>query len=158
MPATYDPIATTTLSTASTSVSFASIPATYTDLVLVCNLIPGSANDNLKLVFNSNTASIYSLQQTTSGGANEGIDTSGSGAGAIYNTDITTNHYHIFNYANTNTTKNFLYQFFNVNYNITSGIGLFNNSSAISTIDISISGGSNFQSKSMFTLYGIKAA
>ena len=35
MPATYEPIATTTLGSAATNITFSSIPATYTDLRLV---------------------------------------------------------------------------------------------------------------------------
>jgi len=37
MPSTYTPIATNTLASVSTGVTFSSIPSTYTDLVLVIN-------------------------------------------------------------------------------------------------------------------------
>jgi hypothetical protein len=49
MPATYEPIATTTLGTAAAFITFSSIPATYTDLrlVIVCLL----AHQLLKTIF-----------------------------------------------------------------------------------------------------------
>lgn len=60
MPATYEPIATTTLSTTSATINFTSIPATYTDLrvVLVCTSTSGSA---IRYRFNSDTAGNYSF-------------------------------------------------------------------------------------------------
>jgi hypothetical protein len=35
MPATYEPIATTTLGTAAATITFSSIPATYSDLMQI---------------------------------------------------------------------------------------------------------------------------
>jgi len=38
MPKTYEPIATTTLGSNQTTITFSSIPSTYTDLVIVSNM------------------------------------------------------------------------------------------------------------------------
>jgi hypothetical protein len=57
MPATYEPIATTTLGTATSSFTFSSIPATYTDLRLVIGWVSGT---NPRIRFNSDTATNYS--------------------------------------------------------------------------------------------------
>jgi hypothetical protein len=59
MPATYEPIATTTLGTASTSITFSSIPATYSDLRLV---FVGStvSSDGINVRLNSDSSSSYS--------------------------------------------------------------------------------------------------
>lgn len=59
MPATYDPIATTTLGSAASSITFSSIPSTYTDLVLVAT----GRFSNLsvwRMRFNGDTANNYS--------------------------------------------------------------------------------------------------
>jgi hypothetical protein len=59
MPATYEPIATTTLGSAASSITFSSIPATYTDLRLVL-FVKVSAADDLRLRFNTSTTTVYS--------------------------------------------------------------------------------------------------
>jgi hypothetical protein len=58
MATTYEPIATTTLGTAAASITFSSIPATYTDLrlVVMCKLL---AHQLLMFRFNSDTGSNY---------------------------------------------------------------------------------------------------
>ena len=63
MAITYEPLVTTTLSSVAASVTFSSIPQTYTDLVLIC-----SYRDTRTAVysypgvrFNSNTGSTYSI-------------------------------------------------------------------------------------------------
>jgi hypothetical protein len=59
MPATYEPIASQTLSSTSSQIDFNSIPQTYTDLVLVTNLIVTDSGYPFLRV-NGNTSSIYS--------------------------------------------------------------------------------------------------
>ena len=61
MPAsnTYEPIATTTLTSAVSSVSFGSIPQTYTDLILVNYFATTTVNEDAYVQFNSDTASNY---------------------------------------------------------------------------------------------------
>ena len=58
MPATYEPIASTTLGSAAATISFSSIPGTFTDLVVV--LFTGTThgdNEVMQLTFKSDTAS-----------------------------------------------------------------------------------------------------
>ena len=60
MPATYEPIATTTLASAQASITFSSVPSTYTDLrALIVGT--GSAAISVNLRFNNDTGSNYSL-------------------------------------------------------------------------------------------------
>ena len=68
MTTTYIALATTTLSSATSTVTFSSIPATYRDLILVYN---GSASGNgdFHLSVNGDTASNYSNVQMAGNGS-----------------------------------------------------------------------------------------
>ena len=60
MAATYTPIASITLGAATSSVTFSSIPQTYTDLIVIFNgRTDGDENTNLQ--FNSDTTNNYSV-------------------------------------------------------------------------------------------------
>ena len=71
--ATYTLISSNVLSSSTASVTFSSIPATYTDLVLRMSLraeSPDPAGDRIKVVLNGSSSSIYSMTNITgSGGA-----------------------------------------------------------------------------------------
>jgi hypothetical protein len=54
MPITYDNIATTTISSATSSITFSSIPNTYTDLRIVLTLVAG-ATQYMQMDFNGDT-------------------------------------------------------------------------------------------------------
>ena len=62
MAVTYEPIATTTLGSAASSITFSSIPATYTDLKII--FVARSARSNLtdqpRLQYNADTGANYS--------------------------------------------------------------------------------------------------
>ena len=70
MTATYEKIATNTLSSAAISLTFSSIPATYTDLVLITSSqhAASDASSRLYLNFNSDTATNYSYTQIRGSG------------------------------------------------------------------------------------------
>ena len=62
MPATYEPIATTTLSSAANNITFSSIPSTYTDLRIAFTVFRTSAlNVTVLVQFNGDTANNYSF-------------------------------------------------------------------------------------------------
>lgn len=70
--ATYTPIATTTITSATTSVVFNSIPQTYTDLRVVVQGVAAGSNTSTYLRFNGDTTSSYSgvyLYQNGAGSA-----------------------------------------------------------------------------------------
>jgi hypothetical protein len=70
MPATYEPIATTNLTSAAASITFSSIPQTYTDMRLVLTSISASPGPNsIQIVINGLTTSIYSAFQLGAIGA-----------------------------------------------------------------------------------------
>ena len=56
---TYTPLATVTLGSSASSVTFSSIPATYRDLILVMNGSSGSGFGSVLMRFNSDSGSNY---------------------------------------------------------------------------------------------------
>ena len=79
MPTTYEPIATQTLGSAAATITFSSIPATYTDLRLVL-VGTSTISANPKINFNSDTATNYSQTILSGNGsvANSARQTNGT--------------------------------------------------------------------------------
>lgn len=161
MPATYEPISTQTLGTAVGSVTFSSIPATYTDLVLVFNGTAASTQA-MELRFNGDTATNYSATRLYGDGASAVSDRSSTSdvmlVGNVY-TSQTANILQIMNYANTTTFKTVLCRSNNAGAQVSARVGLWRKTpEAITTILVRPSGGANFSIGCELTLYGIKAA
>jgi hypothetical protein len=163
MPAgiTYSTIATQTVTSATSSVSFGSIPSTYTDLVLV---IEGTVTSNcgIQLLFNSNSASNYSFTRMTGDGSTASSDRSSNATfmelGYYVTTTRNMNIVQIMNYSNTTTFKTVLNRASaqSVNIGAQAYVEMWRQTSAINSITINASG--NLSSGSILTLYGIKAA
>lgn len=160
---TYEPIATTTLGSAQSSVTFNSFSG-YTDLVIVIN--PGSTAGNIdgRLRFNSDTGTNYSLTCLRGNGtaASSFAITNQSfidlNSFATFDTTIRQNTIiNIINYANTTTYKTLMVRANNAAGGTDSTIALWRSTSAITALEIYASS-ANFVSGSTFTLYGIKAA
>jgi hypothetical protein len=161
MTATYEPIATETLGTAQASVTFSSIPATYTDLVLVFNGTIGSGVQNMELRFNGDTTTNYSETRFFGTGAATSTDrtstTNQIRVGNIYTTQ-TVNIIQIMNYANATTFKTVLVRSNNAGNFVSMHSGLWRKSpEAITTVFVRPAAGVNFAVGSTVTLYGIKA-
>jgi hypothetical protein len=161
MPATYEPIATNTLGSNAASVTFSSIPSTYTDLVLVLNTITSTSSEYMTVTINSDTGSNYSRMNVSGNGtvvssgrsSNETvwyIAVETYGTNSLKFNSIT----HFMNYSNTTTNKTFLSRASHTDLGTDAVVGLWRNTSAINTIKVN----SNFATGSTFTLYGIKAA
>jgi hypothetical protein len=164
MPATYEPIATYTLGTAAPSLTFSSIPATYTDLVMVASVTAASVGtDSIDMQFNSDTATNYSVTYingngTTATSVRFSGDTKIIGA-IISSTEVSTAIWHIMNYANATTYKSaFARGGLGSSYGVRQAVGLWRSTSAINTIKLYNDSSQNFAAGSIFTLYGIKAA
>jgi hypothetical protein len=163
MPSTYEPIATNTLGSAAAQITFSSIPATYTDLVVVVNasLTTGSANMNLN--FNNDTSALYSATWVGGNGTsalssrNTGNNLMVTTYYGTLQTTIGTFILNVMNYANTTTNKTLLARMNNTVDGTSATVGLYRSTSAINRIDL-ITGSSTFTAGSTFTLYGIKAA
>lgn len=171
MPATYEPIATTTLGSSVTSITFdisSTANQNYTDLVLVANMFV-SGTEYLGLQFGTTGSSIDT-------GNNYAIGIFMAN-GAVYNarytgqTNIPFNYSqlrsegqlnlqaHIFNYSNSNVYKTAVCKLNGtaVNQGTELDIGLWNNTNPIKSVRL-ISSTQYFVAPSKFTLFGIKAA
>jgi hypothetical protein len=161
MPSTYTPIATQTLTGATSSVSFSSIASTYTDLILTIEGTVGS-NCGIQLRFNSDSGSNYSFTRMTGDGSSASSDRSSNATfmelGYYVTTTRNMNIVQIMNYSNTTTYKTVLNRANaqSVNIGAQAYAELWRSTSAINAISLSASG--NFSTGSTFTLYGIQAA
>jgi hypothetical protein len=166
---TYQAIATQTLGSAAASVTFSSIPSTYTDLVLVINAGGSIAGNGINLRFNSDTATNYSDTGMwgTGSSAASGRHTSITSASVTIAVGVTNNPsdtqviLNIMNYANTTTYKSLLSRSNNASasaaYPGTEAIvAMWRSTSAVN--EITLLCGANFVIGSTFNLYGIKAA
>lgn len=157
---TYTPIATYTLGS-NTTVTFSSIPQTYTDLLLVTEAT-GTTNGAMDVRFNGDTGSNYSRTgfygDGTSGSSYRnnnlpyGLISAGVSSSAISLT-------HILSYTNSSTYKTFLTRGNEATTHSGLAMYLWRNTSAITSI--SLTGdpiGSNIGAGSTLTLYGIAAA
>jgi hypothetical protein len=167
MTATYEKIATTTVGTDTNSVTFSSIPATYTDLVLVMQ-IKSSSSDTIRFRFNSDSGSNYSTTRLSGTGSsavsdreNNSTITAGSNYGWPTSTLGATTHItQIMNYSNTTTYKTLLTRANQASNGVDACVGLWRSTAAINAVSIATAaygGSSSVQTGSIFTLYGIKA-
>lgn len=170
MAATYEPIATTTLSSAQSTVDFTSISGSYTDLVLVGNFGLTLPDESLLLRVGNgsfDTGTNYSSTELYGNGSAAGSQRTSNatsmrityafGGGATVSSNCIIN---LQNYANTTTYKSILHR-----ANITDGtykgveaiVSLWRSTSAINQIRL-LTTGTTYLSGSTFTLYGIKSA
>jgi hypothetical protein len=163
MPATYEPIATTTLGSAAASITFSSIASSWTDLrlVLVGGVSVSGAYNYLQ--FNSDTASNYSTTRLDGDGSSPASARTTSATFARLATSLDTNpnlfEIDVFSYAGS-TNKTFLCGTSadqNGSGRVTRTVGLWRSTSAITSVAITMSSG-NFNTGTTATLYGIKNA
>lgn len=170
MPKTYEPIATQTLGSAQSTVTFSSIPATYTDLVLVVmarSTYSTDAADGLRYRLNSDSTTSYSWTQLTGDGSTAGSGRASSvnigemgslATSSSSNTSFGTCITNFQNYANTTTNKTLISRSGEARLVTYAHVNLWRNTGAINRIDLTTARASTFVAGSTFTLYGIKAA
>lgn len=156
MPATYEPIATQTV-TGVGSVSFTSIPSTYTDLKVV--FVGYNDAPLMRIDFNGDTAnsSVTMLIGNGSTAASARYSTPWlyvwtPNANAYFTLAV-----NILNYSNTSTYKSWLGRC-DIAHGAggpTAAVGLWRSTSAINRVDITTS---SLTMSGTFTIYGIKAA
>jgi len=167
MPATYEPIATTTLGSAAATITFSGIPATYTDLRLILANIMVNTGTQPRIRFNGDTATNYSITFLRGNGStafsgrtsntyiaiNDGNPAASAGVPQMSCTDI-------FSYAGS-TNKTCLVRSSNDKNGsgtTESSVGLWRDTTAINEITISEVSSNNFAAGTTATLYGIKNA
>lgn len=161
MAITYEPIGTQTVSGTSTStVSFTSIPSTYTDLVLVSS-VTESVDAVSYLRFNSDTGTNYSRISLRGSGSAADSTSSSSQSFISFSfgtlNSLTTVIWNIFDYANTTTYKSCISRNNTTVDYVGSTVGMWRSTSAITTVSMTVASG-YIVAGSTFTLYGIKAA
>jgi len=168
MAKTYEPISTQVLGSSQATVTFSSIPQTYTDLIFALSL-QFTGNVNAWMRFNSDTGSNYSYTLL------EGNGSSGSSNRSSNDTKIqldsvayppfsgssfAPNIVQIFNYSNTSIYKSTLIRANNSAVGVSAFAGLWRSTSAITTVAFTnaFPGSVSFATGSTFTLYGVKSA
>lgn len=170
MATTYTLISSNTLSSSAASVTFSSIPSTYTDLVLkfsaraatdtsptAMEFTLNGSTTNYSYTFlrvnggtpqSGNASNTYSIRAFTDSASNDTANTFGNGEIYIPNYLASTNKplsLSVVNETNATTTD----------YSPYAGAGLWSNTGTITSISIKQSTG-NIASGSSFYLYGIK--
>ena len=164
MPATYEPIATTTLGSAAASITFSSIASSWTDLRLAIYGIASSGNFlSPGCRFNSDTASNYSYTALYGDGTTAGSNRVTSSTSIGFNTQASITSSiggfltaDIFSYAGS-TNKTVLTTGsvdLNGSGEVERIVGLWRNTSAITTVTLN----GSFGAGTTATLYGIKNA
>jgi hypothetical protein len=175
MALTYDKIATQTLTSSQSSITFSSISGAYTDLVLV-SFVRDTRNETYgypALRFNSDTGSNYSRTALYGDGSSAASNRASNQTSLLYceavgATQAAGNYApiitHFQNYSNTTTNKTILSRIGNTagtgGFQTGALVGLWRSTSAITSITILGDQGAstNLASGSTFTLYGILKA
>ena len=163
--ATYEPIATSTLGSAASSVTFSSISGSYTDLVLVGNGLVTVSNSGVTITFNNTGGGTYSNTRLIGDGSTAaGQRSTNQDSGILnYNGNWTTANndsnfiVHINSYSSTFNYKTYLSRANRYDSGTDLIMGLWRSTSAITTITLAPSV-NQFAAGATFTLYGITAA
>jgi hypothetical protein len=166
MATTYEKIATTTLGSAATDITFSAIPATYTDLRITLTGTLVSANQPF-LQFNGVTSTYSSTVLKGNGSTASSYRDTGSSRhylGDVFvNSSSTLPSFYsvdVFSYAGSTFKTSLLTA--SMDYNgsglVVRQVALFRNTAAITSILLGSGAASNFASGTSATLYGILKA
>ena len=154
---TYVALATTTLGSATNSVTFSSIPATYRDLILVGQPRHGSLQA-ARVRFDA--TSTYSYVGMYGSGSGSGSSNTFTGNGILV-CDMTSSDgsfvAQIQDYSATDKHKTVLSRYSLTSYVTAAIAGRWANTAAINQVVLFTPDGSNFVAGSTFSLFGIEA-
>jgi len=163
---TYTFIASVVVPSNQTSIEFTSIPATFTDLLVVHSARMNTTGQGIQIQFN-NVGTGYSRRNLIGDGSNVYSFAAGDGeAGVVGNSSYTANTFgngqiYIPNYAGS-TNKSWSAEAVNEHNATAAGqyliAGLWSNTAAITSLKLfGFNGADNFVQYSRFYLYGIKS-
>lgn len=167
----YESIATTTLSSSAATITFSSIPSTYTHLQvrgIARDTSAGTTEIDIIMRYNGDSGTNYAFHYLYGNGSATGATGLGTRsdprAGLAVNNGALANTFgvvvaDILDYKNTNkykTTRVLAGTDRNGAGTVVVESNLWNNTAAITQIDLTVSGGSSFATYSSFALYGIK--
>jgi hypothetical protein len=156
---TYTALATVTLGSSASSVTFSSIPATYRDLVLVhAGTSSNGSLNSLLLRFNGDSGSNYTLVYMEGNGSSANSGTgSGTGvnAGFTVSSPVSNNITQIMDYSATDKHKTVLSRKNTSSSNANAQASRWANTAAITSIVCTVDSGATFSTGSTFNLYGI---
>ena len=169
MPNTYVALATQTVATATSSVTFSSIPSGYTDLVLVIsNATTTVTGYSYTYSLNNDTGSNYSLTLLDgAGSAAQSVRYSnvtntqaylGTWTAGMSTTEPTTIIVQLMNYSNATTYKTSLCRSNTASRQVDAVVGLWRSTAAVNRWDIQAQPGANIGVGTTFSLYGIANA
>lgn len=163
---TYTPLATITLSSSASSVTFSNINQSFRDLVLVISArsTASGAGDNLGVYFNSNTAN-YSTVRMYGTGSATGSNTAPTSARiaqiavpAASTSELGVATLQVMDYSATDKHTTVLVRSNNSSDQVHAAAGRWGNTAAITSIVCDLYATSaNFVAGSTFSLYGIAA-
>jgi len=161
MTLTYEKIASTTLGSTATSVTFSSIPATYTDLVIIVNgsYTFASGIDSYGIRANGDTGNNFSRLVLSGNGTavtSSTIDNTNIMLIGLLGAGNTTNIINVNNYSNTTTYKTFIARADGVSGLVRANVGTWRSTAAINSLFFDGSG-NTIAIGTTFTIYGIKA-
>jgi hypothetical protein len=162
MAITYEPISTySATGSEGGTLTFSSIPQTYTDIVLVMNVKDSAGYGIVRFNGDGASTTLYSRTFMRGSGSSASSNYSANANEFYYESNtaqFVPNIFHFMNYSNTTTFKTTLMRSSDATTNGVTGVAyLYRSLSQISSIKIDVAGG-NFSSGSTLTLYGIKAA
>lgn len=168
MASTFTPIATTTLTSAANTVTFSSIPSTYTDLFVTGRILTTGVGGTtqLRMSFNSASTALHcqTLRSTNDAGSN--ALTNAINQNSFFWYDHISDNYvtgiqcHIGNYASTSMFKPMISSAWARNVGGATGIfsftgHTFESTSAVTSIILATPSG-NFNTNTTFSIYGIE--
>ena len=166
MPAgsTYSTIATTTLGSASGSISFNSFSG-YTDIVVIINAKASNLTNSYCRV-NGDSGNNYSSTYLSGNGsaASSARASNNNAINVEYQAYIDTSNFNyiaklnFMNYSNTTTNKTVLQRADNAGQATDAIVSLWRSTSAITSMEFFLTSGRTFAIGSTFTLYGITCA